>query len=102
MDREFNRYKVLPGFFYRSTEKIKEEIRRITREIEEITECVNVRDILMNMLTECAKKEPERWLSELCELIFETEESYKRLGRLDGLLTGLLDEWREIKCAAAQ
>ncbi len=102
MDKMLNRYRVQPGFFYRSPEIIKKDIRRIAKEIEEITETVNVRELLMNMLAEFARKEPERWLGELKELIFETERSFDKLKRLDGLLSGLLFEWRELRCAIAE
>ncbi len=89
----------IPRFFYRSPDVIKREIRRIKSEIEEITESLNVRELLMNMLTECLTEEPERWAASVRELVFETEGSFNKFKALDELLTGLISEWRAAKCA---
>ncbi len=94
-----NTYVGFPGFPYRSPEWIKREIKRMASRIDELREAVNVRGLLMDMVVECAKKEPERWAGEVKELSEEVFQSLIKLKSLEELLDGLLSEWREVKCA---
>ncbi len=88
-----------PLLFYRSPEKIREDIREVTFKINEATELLNVRELLMNMITELAEGEPQRWARELEELAREARDGLEELRRFDALLSDLISEWREVKCA---
>ncbi len=99
LDKTFNTYTSIPGFYYRSPESIKGEIKKITARIEELQRTLNVRGLLMDMLIECAGREPEKWCSEVKELGELTARGLERLRRLSGVLESLLTEWREAKCA---
>lgn len=88
-----------PLFFYRSPEKIREDMRAVRFKINEATETLNVCELLMNMITELAEGEPQRWARELEELSREASEGLEELKRFDSLLSDLICEWREVKCA---
>ena len=93
-----NSYEGLPPRLYRSPREIKADISRISKEIQEADEMISIRHILMEMISECAVREPKRWLSELEEAVYEAREGLERLERLKLALEELEDELREAKC----
>lgn len=93
-----NCYEGLPPRLYRSPREIKNDISRIKKEIDEASDMLSIRHILMEMISECADKEPERWISELSELVDEAAESLRRLSTLKDALVELEEELEEVKC----
>lgn len=91
-------YEGLPPRLYRSPREIKADIRRISREIQEADEMLSIRHILMEMISECAEKEPVRWIGELQETVDEAKETLERLERLKSALEDLEEELGEARC----
>lgn len=93
-----NDYEGLPPRLYRSPSEIKSDIRKISRKIKEADEMLCIRHILMEMISECAEKEPERWIEELEETVLEARETLRELERLKGALEELEEELGDARC----
>lgn len=87
------------GHIYRSVSEIRDDIRRVRELIEEINLSLNIRDMLMRMLSDAASDEPSEWLPELCELAEGAKEGLFELSRLDKTLDELRDELSYTKAA---
>lgn len=88
----------LPPRLYRSPSEIKADIRKISREIKAADEMLSIRHILLEMISECAEKEPRRWISELEETVCEAKETLEHLERLKSALEELEEELGEARC----
>ena len=80
------------GHIYRSVYEIKADIRRVMGLIEEINSMLNIRDMLMNMLSDAASDAPSEWLEDLCELVDGAREGLNQLGELEQTLEQLKEE----------
>lgn len=92
-------YEGEPAMLYRSAVAIKNDIRRVAIKIKEAQSMLNVRSLLMDMLTAAAEREPEKWIPEIEDVVNEAAESLRELASLKESLDELLDEWREARCA---
>ncbi|MBR2342666.1 MAG: hypothetical protein IKA64_00260 [Clostridia bacterium] len=90
-------YEGLPPRLYRSPEEIARDICEIKKKIERTSERLNVRNILTEMLSECAAGEPESFISRLEELVDGAHEALSRLRRLEDSLGLLTDELHEVR-----
>ena len=89
-----------PPRLYRSPSEIKSDIRDIAIRIKETESMLNVRSLLMDMLTAAAENEPEKWIPEIEEVVNEANATLSELRGLKESLDELFDEWREAKCAS--
>ena len=77
---------------YRSLSEIREDIRDVSEMIEEINSMLNIRNMLIDMLSDEARAEPSEWLPELCELVDGAREGLFELSELQGTLEELREE----------
>ena len=90
-------YEGLPPRLYRSPEEISRDIHDIRAKIEKASEKLNVRNILTEMLAECAEGEPEVYILRLRELVNEAHDTLDGFLRLEDTLGLLTDELYEVR-----
>lgn len=83
---------------YRSAEEIRLDIERVSRGVNEIYSMLNIRNLLVEMLTEYSEELPERWIGALEEVLSEAEALLERARRLEQTLSELSRELDEVKC----
>lgn len=84
-----NAYEGEGGHIYRSLSEIREDIGEVKAAISEINSMLNIRDMLIDMLTEAAADDPDEWLPELCELVDGAREGLLQLSELEDTLCEL-------------
>lgn len=86
---------------YRNTGEIRKDIKRISDEIRESNERLNLRALLLDLVDECRAEElkPAIWIPELSAALDEAREAYERLSTLYDELEILHEELRETRCA---
>ena len=84
---------------YRSIPAIRMDIDEVARQIEEINDSLNIRDIVMQLISESALDEPKEWIPELSMLIRESELGLGRLCELRDTLNALKEELEYTKRA---
>ncbi len=99
MYRTYDIYEGEPIMLYRSAESVKNDIRKISDKIKEAEQMLDIRSLLMDMLTKCAEEDPERWLPDIEDVVRDAANTLEQLRSLKESLEELFDEWREIKCA---
>ena len=82
---------------YRSLTKIREEISDVREKIAEINSDINIRDMLLTLLSGAINDRPEAWIPEISELILGAKEGLERLEELSELLTELKYELEATK-----
>ena len=82
---------------YRSPCEVAEDVRYIKRKIKEVSATLNLRDMLLNILSGERLKEPELLISTLSDAIEEAKETLFELKELEQELHDLEDELREVK-----
>ena len=90
----------MPARLYRSPCEIRRDMTRISKQIKEADEMLSVRNILVEMLSECAGHEPEKWIPELEELVEEARAALDMLNGLKSALYELSLEFEESLCIA--
>ncbi|MBQ8720435.1 MAG: hypothetical protein IJY65_05320 [Clostridia bacterium] len=83
---------------YRSPSRIRSDILRVRRGIDEIYSMLNVRNLLADMLTEYAAERPERWIRALEDIISEADALLIRARTLEKTLRELKEELDEAIC----
>ena len=90
----------LPPTLYRTPSEVRRDISAIRNKINEINERMNLRTLLMDILSdERTVCEPEFWIPELTEALREAKEAHGSLGMLERELSELEEEMRETKWA---
>lgn len=84
---------------YSSPKIIKEKIRAVVAEMDEVREMIDARGMLMEMLASTFSNEPERWADEVRELATCARSGLERFKSVEMLFDGLIEEWRSFKCA---
>lgn len=84
---------------YRSIPSIRVDIDEVTRQIEEINDSLNIRNIVMELISDSLLDEPKEWIPELAMLIRESEAGLRRLTELKDTLGVLKEELEYTKCA---
>ena len=86
---------------YRNTGEIRKDIKRISDEIRESNERLNLRALLLDLVDECRGEElkPAMWIPELSAALDEAREAYARLSTLYDELEILHEDLRETRCA---
>ena len=82
---------------YRSLTNIREEIHTVRTRIEEINSEINIRDMLLTLLSGALRERPEDWIPEISELILGAKEGLEKLSELSELLTDLKYELEATK-----
>ncbi len=82
---------------YREPSEIRRDIRDISIRIEETNSMLNVRELMMNILTGGDFGSPERLISELSAAVAEAEEALVTLRELEEEIGALREELREVK-----
>ena len=99
MYRGTNDYEGEPVMLYRTPAEIKSDIRDISIRIKEVESLLNIRSLLMDMLTSAAQREPRKWIPEIEEVVREAAQTLDELRRLKESLDELYEEWREARWA---
>ena len=94
-----NVYEGTPSRLYRSPCEIRRDMQVISKQIKEADEMLSVRNILVEMIHECSAGEPEKWISELEEIVCEARRSFESLKRLEDAIDDLSEELEESLCA---
>ena len=89
----------IPTRLYRSTEEIHEQMERISDMICEVNERLNVRSMLMWLITEYADAEPSRWIPELEDTLAKAQDAVRELEGLREALESLTAELSEARWA---
>ena len=100
MYRTGNDYAGEPSMLYRSPAEIKADIRDISIRIKETESLLNIRSLLMDMLTAAESEAPGEWIPEIEEVVNEASATLDELYKLKDSLDELFCEWREVKCVA--
>ncbi len=95
-------YEGRPARLYRSPYEIRRDMTRISKQINEADDMLSVRNILVEMLSECARGDPEKWIPELEELVADARASLDALTRLKSALCALSDELEESLCVVGK
>lgn len=93
-----NTYEGRPARLYRSPIEIRRDMDAISARIREVDEMLSIRGILMELLSELADGDPERWITELEELVSEARGSLEILKKLNRSLDELSCELDEVRC----
>lgn len=81
---------------YRSTGELRADMRRISEEIREAEERMNVRELTVSDV--CESENPRQLVPMLKRMIAEANEARGRLVLLEEDLNALCREWEESRC----
>lgn len=88
----FDSVNCVPPGFYRTPERIKEDIREISSRISEVNEMLNIRELLADFLCEDSDRAVIQRAAELSELLEFASEALSELRELNKTLDELKDE----------
>lgn len=94
-----NSYLGIPERLYRDPREIREEIGEIKDKIREVNETLSVHNLLMEVMSEWADKEPEKWIGELEETLEFAKDALSTLTELKASLDALREELEETRWA---
>lgn len=94
----YSTYEGEPARLYRTPGEIRRDINSIKDKIQKTDEMLNIRNILTEMIGECAAGEPEKWLPILKSIVSEAEDSLEMLRELKDNLDLLTSELEETRC----
>ena len=97
MYRTFDTSNGIPARIYRSPEEIKKDIRAISVRIEETASMINIRELLINILTKERVTPPEKLIPELEDAIIEARFALDSLVSLKEELDSLEEELGEVR-----
>ena len=89
---KFNSMCCMPPDFYRTPERIKDDIRKISARINEINGMLNIRELLADFLGEDSDSGIAERAAELSELLAYATEALDELIELNNTLDGLKEE----------
>ena len=94
-----NAYEGEGGHIYRSPSEIRADIRAVRESISEINSMLNIRSMLMQMLSDAIEENPTDWLPEVCELLDGAREGLEQLRELEENLSELRCELEYTRAA---
>ena len=97
MYRTFDTANGIPPRIYRSPEEIRRDIRNISVRIQETSSMLNIRELLINILTSERADKPEKLIPILEQTVEEARCALDTLSRLKDELTMLEEELREVR-----
>ena len=89
----------LPPRIYRTPDEIRLDIYEVRQEIEKINSRLNIRGLMLEIISEEAKLSPKDVVSTLETMLAEAEEALSELNGLKEELLDLEKELKEVKCA---
>lgn len=90
--KNYSAYEGEPLRLYRTPEEIGRDIGSIKEKLEKTGEMLNVRSILIDMISECAEGDPERWIPALRAVVGEAEDALRIMKSLKESLDMLESE----------
>ena len=86
---------------YRTVSEIRQDMRSISERIRAANECLNLREMLLDMINEerITPESASEWIPELEDAIKEAKEAYYNLDELHDELSELREELSETRCA---
>ena len=94
----YSTYEGEPARLYRTPGEIRRDINTIKDKIEKVGNMLNIRNMLTEMISECAIGDPERWIPTLRMIVDEAEDSLDMLRGFKENLDELMRELEETKC----
>ena len=82
---------------YRSPREVAEDVRYIKRKIKEVSATLNVRDMLLNIISGERSGDPELLISTLSDAVEEAKSALVELRELEDELHELEEELREVR-----
>ncbi len=83
---------------YRNPSEIKRDIKRIGEEIDEALSMINIRSLLIDILSGENATSPEKLIPDLEEAIYEAKEALVKMRGLKEDLCSLEEELEETRC----
>ena len=99
MYRSYDNVFGLPPRIYRTPDEIRLDIYEVRQEIEKINSRLNIRGLMLEIISEEAKLSPKDVVSTLETMLAEAEEALSELNGLKEELLDLEKELKEVKCA---
>ncbi len=99
MQRSYDFQNGMPPHLYRSLTEIRRDMSRISREIADTNQRLNIRSMLIELINESRSQKPQNFILDLEEIVGEAREALDRLGGLEEELTALREELRTTRCA---
>ena len=87
-----------PSRIYRTVSEIRRDMNIITDKIKESEERINIRELLLELLSGGAESDPKMLIPELYEAITEAKEALSELKTLSEELSDLREELVETRC----
>ena len=89
----------MPPHLYRSLTEIRRDMSRISKEIADTNQRLNIRSMLIELIDDSRSQRNESFILDLEEIVGEAREALDRLGGLEDELTALREELRSTRCA---
>ncbi len=97
MYRSYDNANGIPSMIYRSPAEIKEDMREIKSRIDKVNSMLNIRELLLDMLSEQSGSS-QKVVTDLINLLSEAREALSELSELEGELSTLEEELTEVQC----
>ena len=98
MYRSYDNTFGMPPRIYRTPGEIRQDIRQLRSAINEINSRLNIRELLLEIITDEEKISPENVVQTLEAMLYEAEEALSKLKELRGELSLLEEELYEVRC----
>lgn len=98
MYRKYDSKNGAPSRIYRNPSEIKEDIKRIGEEIDDALSMINIRSLLIEILSGENAASPEKLIPDLEEAIYEAREALSKMRGLKEELCSLEEELEETRC----
>ena len=99
MYRSYDVQNAMPPHLYRTLTEIRRDMSRISKEIADTNQRLNIRSMLIELIDESRSEKPENFILDLEEMVGEAREALNKLGELEEELTVLREELRMTRCA---
>lgn len=93
-----NTYEGTPARLYRTAREVEMDISYIRGRAAEIENMLSVRNLIMEIITDYADKNPEQWVPELESAVCEARAALDTLQGLNSRLGELREELGDIRC----
>ena len=97
MYRSYDDVNGMPPMIYRTPAQIKDDMREIKVKIDKVNSMLNIRELLLDMLTEQSGSSKEV-VGDLINLLSEAREALSELSELEEELSTLEEELTEVQC----
>ncbi len=94
----YSTYEGEPTRLYRTPAEIGRDVILIKDKIDRTAEMFNIRGMLTDILSECAKGDPDKWAAALKEAVEETKDTLEAMRRMKRTFDALIYELEESRC----